>query len=192
MCCYFPATPVARPLGSCATPDQSAYGSQRLMLPSLVCHVTSAWCAFMSVAVRNQGPQKYQQCIWLQHAPSTRKSKPPLVLSPCPYCAVQATIQGALGTAPLLLIQANKRSAPNFAEYEEWGEDILNVCVFAIILLAPVGLLIIALLGPRWLDLVSVLRSKFRVEGSRVCHCPAGAQLNLTSSPFLACAGSTR
>ncbi|KAK9818378.1 hypothetical protein WJX72_011662 [[Myrmecia] bisecta] len=63
----------------------------------------------------------------------------------------KATIQGALGTAPLLLIQSNKQGDADYAQYQAWGEDILNVCVFAIILLAPIGLLVIALLGPRWL-----------------------------------------
>ena len=61
---------------------------------------------------------------------------------------MQATIQGALGSAPLMLIQTRLRSKPDYEQYEEWGNVILHATAFSIILSAPVGLLVIALLGP--------------------------------------------
>lgn len=64
---------------------------------------------------------------------------------------MQATIQGALGSAPLMLIQTRLSNHPNYDQYEEWGNVILHATAFSIILSAPVGLLVIALLGPSWL-----------------------------------------
>ena len=64
---------------------------------------------------------------------------------------LQATIQGALGSAPLMLIQSRLRGTAKYAQYEVWGNDILHATAFSIIISAPVGLLVIALLGPVWL-----------------------------------------
>lgn len=64
---------------------------------------------------------------------------------------MQATIQGALGSAPLLLIQTRLKGRPDYAQYEVWGNQILHATAFSIILSAPIGLLVIALLGPLWL-----------------------------------------
>ena len=64
---------------------------------------------------------------------------------------VQATIQGALGSAPLMLIQTRLKGRPDYAQYEVWGNQILHATAFSIILSAPIGLLVIALLGPLWL-----------------------------------------
>lgn len=61
---------------------------------------------------------------------------------------MQATIQGALGSAPLMLIQTRLKSKPDYDQYEQWGNMILHATAFSIILSAPVGLLVIALLGP--------------------------------------------
>lgn len=77
----------------------------------------------------------------------------------CPRCKqceyVQATIQGALGSTPLMLIQARMRNKANYTEYEQWGNEILHATAFSIIISAPIGLLVIALLGPIWLKKVS-------------------------------------
>lgn len=64
--------------------------------------------------------------------------------------ALQATIQGALGSLPLLLINSSSqlKSRSNYPEYVSWGNDILHSTAFSIIIAAPVGLLCIALLGP--------------------------------------------
>lgn len=78
----------------------------------------------------------------------------------CPSCetAVQATIQGALGATPLMLIQSNLKQRPNFEQYEVWGEDILHATALSIIFTAPIGLLVVALLGPHWLHRVILLQ----------------------------------
>ena len=64
---------------------------------------------------------------------------------------VQATIQGALGSAPLMLIQSRLQGHANYAQYEVFGNEILHATAFSILISAPVGLLVIALLGPVWL-----------------------------------------
>jgi len=43
-------------------------------------------------------------------------------------------------------------SAEEKMEYEQWGEDILTTGVLAILLTAPLGLILIQKLGPRWLE----------------------------------------
>lgn len=71
---------------------------------------------------------------------------------PASCTTAQATIQGALGSLPLMLITSSMSGKPDFQQYEEYGNDILHATTFSIILAAPVGLLIIALLGPQWLS----------------------------------------
>lgn len=72
---------------------------------------------------------------------------------------MQATIQGALGSTPLMLIQARMRNKTDFVQYEQWGNDILHATAFSIIISAPIGLLVIALLGPVWLKKVGYTSS---------------------------------
>ena len=55
----------------------------------------------------------------------------------------QATIQGALGGLPLDLVNAHMAGAENFSQYQGWASDILNTGVLAIVICAPLGLLII-------------------------------------------------
>jgi len=43
-------------------------------------------------------------------------------------------------------------SAQEKMEYEQWGEEILTTGVLAILLTAPLGLILIQKLGPRWLE----------------------------------------
>ena len=71
-----------------------------------------------------------------------------------PY--VQATVQGALGSLPLLLIQSRETRAADYDEQVEHGNVILHSTAFAIIIAAPIGLLVIALLGPVWLSKVQL------------------------------------
>jgi hypothetical protein len=60
----------------------------------------------------------------------------------------KATVQAALASDPLDYIIEKKKSA----EYVSWGNDILTTAVFSIILTAPLGMVIIATLGPKWLQ----------------------------------------
>ena len=60
----------------------------------------------------------------------------------------KATVQAALASDPLDAIIDDNKSA----EYVDWWNDILTTAVFAIILTAPVGMMIISSLGPKWLQ----------------------------------------
>jgi Kef-type K+ transport system membrane component KefB len=60
----------------------------------------------------------------------------------------KATVQAALASDPLDYIVEKGKSA----EYVSWGNDILTTAVFSIILTAPLGMVIIATLGPKWLQ----------------------------------------
>ena len=61
----------------------------------------------------------------------------------------KATVQAALGSVPLDLVNEYK---PDDKDFKEWAENILTTAVFSIILTAPIGLLVINKLGPRWLS----------------------------------------
>jgi NhaP-type Na+/H+ or K+/H+ antiporter len=61
----------------------------------------------------------------------------------------KATVQAALASDPLDYIMKN---TPEDAQAVAWGNDILTTAVFAIIFTAPVGMMIINSLGPKWLD----------------------------------------
>ena len=71
---------------------------------------------------------------------------------------MQATIQGALGSVPLLLIQSRLTHKADYAQYEKWGNEILHATAFSILITAPVGLLVIGLLGKTCLKQVSIYR----------------------------------
>ena len=67
---------------------------------------------------------------------------------------LQATIQGALGSLPLLLITSRETHQADYEQQVAHGNIILHSTAFAIIIAAPIGLLVIALLGPIWLSKV--------------------------------------
>lgn len=67
----------------------------------------------------------------------------------------KATVQAALGSVPLDLIknELDRDEDPDkYDEYTQYGSDILTTAVFAILITAPAGLIIIQQLGPRWLE----------------------------------------
>ena len=59
----------------------------------------------------------------------------------------KATVQAALGG--LTLAEAQKRGLP---EWEEYGQAMLTTAVFAIIITAPLGAIMINTLGTKWLE----------------------------------------
>ncbi len=61
----------------------------------------------------------------------------------CLSAVGQATIQGALGGLPLDLVNAHMAGHPDLVAYQNWAKDILNTGVLAIVICAPLGLLII-------------------------------------------------
>jgi len=64
----------------------------------------------------------------------------------------KATVQAALASDPLETIMESKSNEPDFDKWEQWGNEILTTAVFSIILTAPLGMMIINVLGPRWLS----------------------------------------
>mmetsp|Transcript_18133 Transcript_18133/g.59223 ORF Transcript_18133/g.59223 Transcript_18133/m.59223 type:complete len:695 (+) Transcript_18133:796-2880(+) len=64
----------------------------------------------------------------------------------------KATVQAALASVPLDLIKENKHEESDYEDWLKWGNDILTTSVFSIILTAPLGMIIINSLGPRWLE----------------------------------------
>ena len=65
----------------------------------------------------------------------------------------KATVQAALAAVPLDMVLSSMTAAdPLYEEYVTWGKDILTTAVFSIILTAPIGLVVIAQLGPAWLS----------------------------------------
>lgn len=59
----------------------------------------------------------------------------------------KATVQAALGG--LTLAEAQKRGLP---DYEEYGQAMLTTAVFAVIITAPLGAIMINTLGTKWLE----------------------------------------
>jgi hypothetical protein len=65
----------------------------------------------------------------------------------------KATVQAALGSIPLALIEENiSKEDADYEEYQKWGKDILVTAVFAILITAPIGVICIDYFGPRWLE----------------------------------------
>ena len=52
-------------------------------------------------------------------------------------------------------VQARDKHKPDFLQLEVYGNNILHATAFAIIISAPIGLLVIALLGPLMLEKVT-------------------------------------
>merc|ERR1719502_2138004 len=64
----------------------------------------------------------------------------------------KATVQAALASVPLDMVRNTlDPSCEEYAKYERWGQAILTTSVFSIIVTAPIGLVVIAKLGPKWL-----------------------------------------
>lgn len=53
------------------------------------------------------------------------------------------------------MIQAAKAGQPDYAQWEQWGYDILTTGIFAIIICATLGVLAIHLTAHRFLEMVS-------------------------------------
>ncbi|CAM9392590.1 unnamed protein product, partial [Ectocarpus fasciculatus] len=65
----------------------------------------------------------------------------------------KATVQAALGSVPLDIIRESfSEDDDEFDKYERWGNAILVTAVMSILVTAPIGLLAISILGPRWLE----------------------------------------
>mmetsp|Transcript_34379 Transcript_34379/g.41504 ORF Transcript_34379/g.41504 Transcript_34379/m.41504 type:complete len:252 (-) Transcript_34379:350-1105(-) len=64
----------------------------------------------------------------------------------------KATVQAALSTLPLeLILKQMSANDPDLEEWLGWGNVIISTSVLAIIITAPLGLLLIQTLGPKFL-----------------------------------------
>jgi len=67
----------------------------------------------------------------------------------------KATVQAALGSVPLDMARNTldeSEDPEKYAKYMTMGTEILTTAVFSILVTAPVGLIVIQQLGPRWLE----------------------------------------
>jgi len=70
----------------------------------------------------------------------------------------KATVQAALCAVPLQKIKDamendDHYTTEEFEKWEKWGYDVLTTAVLSILMTAPLGLIFIQILGPRWLNL---------------------------------------
>mmetsp|Transcript_57943 Transcript_57943/g.163612 ORF Transcript_57943/g.163612 Transcript_57943/m.163612 type:complete len:606 (+) Transcript_57943:111-1928(+) len=78
----------------------------------------------------------------------------------------KATVQAALGSVPLELAKTliDKDADPDkYNSYIKHGTNIVTIAVFAILITAPAGLIIIQKLGPRWLERSDVV-TEFKTD----------------------------
>mmetsp|Transcript_18971 Transcript_18971/g.39509 ORF Transcript_18971/g.39509 Transcript_18971/m.39509 type:complete len:682 (-) Transcript_18971:73-2118(-) len=69
----------------------------------------------------------------------------------------KATVQAALCAVPLQKIKDAMENDPHYSDaefekWEKWGYDVLTTAVLSILMTAPLGLIFIQVLGPRWLS----------------------------------------
>lgn len=65
----------------------------------------------------------------------------------------KATVQASLSAVPLALINNNLADNPDYAQWQRWGEDCLATGIFAIIVCATLGTLLVFWLAPVLLEL---------------------------------------
>lgn len=65
----------------------------------------------------------------------------------------KATVQASLSAVPLALINNNLAGSPDYAQWQRWGEDCLATGIFAIIVCATLGTLLVFWLAPVLLEL---------------------------------------
>lgn len=68
----------------------------------------------------------------------------------------KATVQASLSAVPLSLITAYMPADPNYAQWLQWGQDMLATGIFAIIICATLGTLLVFWCAPILLQKVSV------------------------------------
>eukprot|EP00878_Enallax_costatus_P024159 GHUV01025756.1.p1 GENE.GHUV01025756.1~~GHUV01025756.1.p1 ORF type:complete len:597 (+),score=94.95 GHUV01025756.1:384-2174(+) len=83
----------------------------------------------------------------------------------------KATVQASLSAVPLALINHSMAGHPEYAQYVQWGNDILATGIFAIIICATLGTLFVYWLAPVLLE-----------RSVSTCCVPAVFSLNGSSS----------
>lgn len=64
----------------------------------------------------------------------------------------KATVQASLSAVPLALINSVMKDSPDYAQWQQWGEDCLATGIFAIIVCATLGTLFVFWLAPVLLE----------------------------------------
>lgn len=64
----------------------------------------------------------------------------------------KATVQASLSAVPLALIHSTMAGTPEYAEYVQWGNDILATGIFGIIICASLGTLCVFWFAPLLLE----------------------------------------
>ena len=64
----------------------------------------------------------------------------------------KATVQASLSAVPLAMIQEYKVDDPNYESWVFWGEAVLTTGIFAIIICATLGTLLVYWLAPVLLE----------------------------------------
>ena len=77
-----------------------------------------------------------------------RKERCFISLAWCP----KATVQAALASVPLSLVNEMMPGQNNFEQYEEWSRRIQTACALSILCTAPLGSICIERYGKRWLE----------------------------------------
>lgn len=75
----------------------------------------------------------------------------------------KATVQAALGPVALRHVLSNNGTK----DEERYADIILMICIFSIILTAPLGAIIISISGPR---LLTKTKQPQNLEGKRFCR----------------------
>jgi hypothetical protein len=89
----------------------------------------------------------------------------------------KATVQASLSAVPLALINNNLAGSPDYAQWQRWGEDCLATGIFAIIVCATLGTLLVFWLAPVLLELeVRFACSVSELQGPCVCRCKRALQ----------------
>lgn len=85
----------------------------------------------------------------------------------------KATVQAALGGVTIM--EATKTGN---ADYIKWGKEMLTMAVFAICITAPLGAILIATLGKRWLHYTPADDNTLNDQEEK--HAPDGASIEVT------------
>lgn len=80
----------------------------------------------------------------------------------------KATVQASLSAVPLLLIDTYMAGQPDYAQWQQWGSDILATGIFAIIVCASVGTLLVYWTAPVLLERGAVSHGS-KQPGSGAC-----------------------